>query len=105
MLTPNSDGFLKQAEMFWFFQIQNGQAGNFRKKLPQLVNLIASVRTQQEERIRVMQEVAKIKSSGSDATSQDAKDKLVESKQANIAFSSAGLQKVSKYSERTLLTC
>lgn len=93
------DGFLKQAELFFFFQIQ--QPGTFRKKLPQLVSLIASVRAQQDERARVQKEVDKIKSGGGDATSQDAKDKSVDSKQANIAFSATGLQKVSNGSRLT----
>lgn len=88
----DSDGFLKQVESFFFFNISN--PSDFRKRLPQVIPLISNVGAQQAERARVKSEVDKIKA-GSDATSQDARDKVVNSKQANIAFTVFGLQKVS----------
>ncbi|KAK5071212.1 hypothetical protein LTR64_007716 [Lithohypha guttulata] len=86
------DGFPKQVELFWFFKIE--QAGEFRKKLSQLIPLIASVKNQEEERQRIREAIKANITAGKDATSQDARDKSVPSKLANIAFTFTGLSKM-----------
>ena len=76
-----SIGFSKKAELFWFFEIVD--AKDFRIKLKDVVPLIKTSADAQQNRARI------IKHKKSDAAG------LVRVAQANIAFSKAGLKKVS----------